>query len=313
MADDQKCPICEIALDKKELISKTIDFICVSCPRCGEYEVTGSLLWSLRHYSLEKRFQLSSLTRRNTLHGGPVLRLDTYNVDSLIKNQSPAPSVLEKIDHLIEYLGIKSGNQFGCRIELNAEFDFPIIYSTSANEFDSILNHLASENYYVQDGLKARSRVGHLSTKGWERFYDLRKRKSDSNQCFVAMWFSENLDSAFHNGVVKAVQQYGMKAVRMDKLDHNDYIDDRMILEIKKSRFMVADFTGHRGGVYFEAGYARGLGLPVIFTCKDEGDWKKDLHFDVEHLPFIIWKDETELFEKLRDRIGATILSQGEL
>jgi len=36
-------------------------------------------------------------------------------------------------------------------------------------------------------------------------------------------------------------------------------------------RFIVADFTGQRGGVYFEAGYALGLRKPVIWTCKR--DW----------------------------------------
>ena len=41
--------------------------------------------------------------------------------------------------------------------------------------------------------------------------------------------------------------------------------------QIRKSKFLIADFTGQRGGVYYEAGFAYGLGLPVIWTCRK--DW----------------------------------------
>ena len=49
-----------------------------------------------------------------------------------------------------------------------------------------------------------------------------------------------------------------------------------------------SDFTGNRGGVYYEAGFAHGLGLPVIFMCRD-GD---ELHFDVRQYNCIFWKPD---------------------
>jgi hypothetical protein len=52
-----------------------------------------------------------------------------------------------------------------------------------------------------------------------------------------------------------------------------------MISQIRRSKFLIADFTGHRGGVYFEAGYAMGLGLPVFWTCRRD-DLDK-LHFGI--------------------------------
>jgi nucleoside 2-deoxyribosyltransferase len=54
------------------------------------------------------------------------------------------------------------------------------------------------------------------------------------------------------------------KAIRVDREHFGDRIDDRIIAEIRRCRFIVADFTGQRGGVYFEAGFALGLGKPVI-------------------------------------------------
>jgi hypothetical protein len=57
------------------------------------------------------------------------------------------------------------------------------------------------------------------------------------------------------------------------KHHHLNKVDDVIVAEIRRSRFLVADFTCEpgkvRGGVYFEAGFARGLNIPIIWTCRD--------------------------------------------
>lgn len=68
---------------------------------------------------------------------------------------------------------------------------------------------------------------------------------------------------------------------------------------------MVADFTGHRGGVYFESGFAQGLGIPVIWTCRK--DHMKDLHFDIRQYNCIDWETAEELRARLGYRIKALI------
>jgi hypothetical protein len=67
----------------------------------------------------------------------------------------------------------------------------------------------------------------------------------------------------------------------------------------------VADYTGHRGGVYFEAGFALGLGLKVIPTCRDDEIF--ELHFDIKHLNTLGWQTPAELADKLNKRIRAVI------
>ena len=76
---------------------------------------------------------------------------------------------------------------------------------------------------------------------------------------------------------------------------------------IRRSRFVVADFTGQRGGVYFEAGYALGLGLRVIWLCRD-GELK-DVHFDTRQYNFLVWKagEYADLAKRLQNRIEATL------
>lgn len=68
---------------------------------------------------------------------------------------------------------------------------------------------------------------------------------------------------------------------------------------------MIADFTGNRNGVYFEAGFAMGLGIPVIWTCRK--DHIDNVHFDTRQYNHIVWETPEELREKLTYRIEATI------
>ncbi|MBI5685583.1 MAG: hypothetical protein HZC54_10930 [Verrucomicrobia bacterium] len=93
----------------------------------------------------------------------------------------------------------------------------------------------------------------------------------------------------------------------MDKLEHNGKICDKIVSEIHDSAFLIADFIGHRGGVYFEAGYAMGLGLPVIWLCREDEIDKA--HFDTRQYNHIVWREPADLCEKLFSRIKATITS----
>lgn len=123
---------------------------------------------------------------------------------------------------------------------------------------------------------------------------------------FVAMAFAQELDSVFEDGIRQAIEtDCGFSALRIDKNHFEEKICDRMLVEIRRAQFMVADFTFQKGGVYFEAGYALALGRPVIWTCK-ENDAAK-LHFDTRQYPHILWSDPTDLRVKLCDRIRALI------
>src|SRR5436305_13402542 len=93
-------------------------------------------------------------------------------------------------------------------------------------------------------------------------------------------------------GFDRAVRDAGYRPLRIDRKEHNNKIDDEIVAEIRRSKFVIADFTSEpdrpRGGVYFEAGYAMGFGTPVIWTCKE--DLISQVHFDTRQFNHIIWK-----------------------
>ena len=144
-----------------------------------------------------------------------------------------------------------------------------------------------------------------IAPEGWERISDLQKISTESNQAFVAMWFDEQMDPIYDDGIKPAVEAANYECMKINEKPHNDKVCDQIIAEIRKSRFIIADFTGNRGGVYFEAGFAMGLGLPVIWLARK--DYEKKLHFDTRQYNHIFYEDAKDLELQLRRRIEATI------
>jgi nucleoside 2-deoxyribosyltransferase len=128
----------------------------------------------------------------------------------------------------------------------------------------------------------------------------------ESRSGFIAMWFANEMNDAW-KAIDYGIRQAGYDAVRIDQKQHNNKIDDEIIAGIRRSKLLVADFTGHRGGVYFEAGLAMGIGLPVIWLCRH--DHLKEVHFDTRQYNFIVWETHKleELSKALQNRIEATL------
>jgi hypothetical protein len=148
-----------------------------------------------------------------------------------------------------------------------------------------------------------------LTSQGWLKVEELTIRLPDSSQAFVAMWFNDETTAAYINGIAPAITASGYRPVRIDKKEHINKVDDEIIAEIRRSKFLVADFTCEknkvRGGVYFEAGFAMALPIPVIWTCSK--DSISDLHFDTRQYNHIVWETPEELCGLLKARIGAVI------
>ena len=180
--------------------------------------------------------------------------------------------------------------------------------SIQAGEVQFLINYLLEKEWIK--GERAGHGMGNftVTVAGYSNIAD-QTINVDSSLAFVAMWFNDSLTEAYEKGIKPAVEEAGYRPLRIDHKEHINKIDDEIIAEIRRSRFLVADFTdgedGARGGVYYEAGFAHGLDLPVIFTCRE--DSLETLHFDTSHYSHIVWTDPMELREKLKNRILAVI------
>jgi len=177
--------------------------------------------------------------------------------------------------------------------------DYPLIVARSAHD-------LSAFESFAHDLELLRS-PGLITVKGWQRIDELRATRPKSHQAFVAMSFAPELDDVFDHGLKPGIESSSYyKAFRVDREQHNGKIDDKIVGEIRASGLVVADFTLNRAGVYYEAGYAQGLGLPVIWTCRK--DSVADLHFDTRQYNHIIWESTAEIRNRLDARIRATVL-----
>ena len=82
-------------------------------------------------------------------------------------------------------------------------------------------------------------------------------------RCFVAMAFDHKATDAIFKILRKTLGPVGINAQRVDRIEHNDNIDTKIISEIEAARMVIADLTYARPSVYFEAGYAP-RAIPVI-------------------------------------------------
>ena len=136
------------------------------------------------------------------------------------------------------------------------------------------------------------------------------------------MWFGHEMNESYQNGFSPAIVEAGYDPQRIDKKEHINKIDDEILAEIRRSRFVVADFTSEiinqddhpinivRGGVYYEAGFAQGLGIPVIWTVRS--DCVNYMHFDTRQYSHLVWNDAADLKLMLRNRIVA-LFGQGPI
>ena len=179
--------------------------------------------------------------------------------------------------------------------------------STSGEEVQYLLNFMHDEQ---QRWISRRPSIldYRVTVEGYRRLAD-GKTSVDSGQAFVAMWFGGEMNDAYEKGIEPAIVDAGFKAMRIDRKQDVVKIDDEIIAEIRRSRFLVADFThgedGARGGVYFEAGFAFGLSIPVIYICREDAIDK--IHFDTRQYHHITWNSPEGLHRDLKNRILALI------
>jgi hypothetical protein len=210
--------------------------------------------------------------------------------------------VPQKVEKLLRLIATRT-DVAGEKVAIDDELDAPLINAVSKEEFRYLLRYL-QDNGYIDHIADTSTR---LSVEGWQRLESPIGSGGIPGRCFVAMSFNPELDDAWKLGIEPALKACGFQGVRVDKQEHNRDINDMIIAEVKKAQFVVADFTEHKAGVYFEAGFARGLGREVIWCCR-KSDFDKT-HFDTNHYSHIIWRGPSDLKQQLVNRILATVHS----
>jgi hypothetical protein len=308
------CPLCNYQeAESSHLPAK--DGYLIRCPRCGEFAISGSAIHSKpANYWDEGVYLISGKTRQLWETTGKQYFVNSYILPSGnsfradILSNTPQ-TVNEKITSFLKMLSLKTSFP-GETITLFREKDFTLAFCKNKEEFGYYINHMENIGLINNSGTLSNESI-QILPEGWTYLERVDETNLESNKAFVAMWFDREADYIFDainsldDDLKEDEDPIKFTFTRVDGEEYNGDVCDKILSMIKNSRFVIADYTGNRSGVYFEAGFARGLGIPVIYTCHN--DYKDKIHFDINHFNFIFWGTVEELKTRLRNRILATV------
>jgi len=289
MENQSSCPVCysQLTEDVRSEERLSGDKHLFSCPRCVRYILTGSVLsWFSKTLKKDdERVPLLShaIYKMQGKKEPPIL--DSYLVDQILSTK--LPSLADQINNLILWLGEISDpgeeiNVFGGALQT-------ISGAKTRDGVDLIFKHLTDIKLLITTGSLVQ-----LTMAGWQYYDKIKRGALISRKAFMAMKYGDkDIDWIFENYFRPAVKATGFDLYRLDEDPKAGLIDDKLRVEITTSRFLISDLTHENAGAYWEAGYAEGLGKPVIYTCEKQKFETSKTHFDTNHHLTVIWDKKT--------------------
>lgn len=313
---DNSCPICGSTLQSEPKPSQHFAATVHQCPRCGQYRLS-------HHIQHDQRFDTAKhlisawirhqhkLGEYNPLVGQSDGSGDWF--DNLQRAGFPQ-GVSEKLDALLLAYADIVKDEYAKIVKTQL---YPFLPSEIAardmNEVKGLNEYLEQLGYVSCPGSNSCEHIS-VTAKGWFRINELRRASKLSDSAFIAMWFDNCMDK-YRQAVMEAVTYCGYNPIIIDEHEFNGFVMEQVISLIGRSRFLIADLScrpeiddaknpkvkqGVRGGVYWEAGIAYGMGKIVIQTCQSSDESKRRVHFDLDQYQTIFWRED-ELTPDIRD------------
>lgn len=287
------CPVCDAQVGRRENDPTGRDAVVVDCPHCGNFAISGSLAASLPHFrsiSRDASPKLSHALRRSAESNERPM-FTTYTAEAVLKQPLPRPS--EQADLLVRWLA-ENVDGPGETLWIAHATHGAIVGARSSAGFELVLDHLFENGlvtgHQIQTNAGGDTADATLTFAGWERYESLRRGGQVYRKAFMAMKFGDALlDRVLEDVFKPAALRTGFDLFKLTDRPKAGLIDNRMRAEIQACDFVVADLSHDNLGAYWEAGYAEGLGKPVIYTCERAKFEAAKTHFDTNHHLTILW------------------------
>lgn len=125
------------------------------------------------------------------------------------------------------------------------------------------------------------------------------ERVVTSNTVFTIMSFAEEFRDVYAS-YAAVCNEAGFTAETTNQADSLERILPRILAGIQRSAFVIADVTEANPNVFYEIGFAAGLGMPVIVTARKG----TRLPFDIADIPVLFWSGQEDLKKQLRKRVS---------
>jgi hypothetical protein len=290
---------------------------------CKGYLISEGVLDDVASKCKGKQTRVTAALRERRFKGGgvvtPRLRLDPK---VQIRTDAPVLDIVDLISNWPQSFSTRVERAFcnlvgmsqhcpGRQFQLDLSMHYSDLFTDDFDTAQFILKVLHEWDWLESVPVEGDWRLNlKIRPKGWAKYDEITHSTSLDNDVFVAMWFGGKERSkvtemlTLFNDVMKpAMNEAGYKAKRADTDEHNDPIMDQVIASIRKAPFIVAECTDNNPGVYYEAGFARGLGKQVVY-CVRKG---QRVHFDITAVNHVRWANSDELRTRLHNRIIGSI------
>jgi len=310
----EPCPVCKTISE----IENTNPFY-ITCPRCGLYRIYHLNKALLASKPLEPtNVAILSHAIRKMQRNTEIPLLDPETVAHILQNSLPKPE--EQMNNFVLWLGDNIPG-LGEMVHINGLVMQAEIGARTQNGVDAIIDHLVEKNFIERTEIGVLQGEPHefdmtLKVEGWEYYENLKRGSLSSRRAFMAMQYGDKeLDEIVTKYFRPAVKAAGFELYRLDDAPRAGLIDDHLKVEIRTSRFLIADLTHENRGAYWEAGFAQGLGKPVIYTCEKSKFEQQKTHFDTNHHTTVVW--DRDNLEKaaidLKNTIRETLPEEAKL
>lgn len=283
-----------------------------SCARCGDYRLSATaeacLPLTLDENPKGRAILSHSIQRMQREGDWPLI--NSYTYEQILQNGS-LPKPAEQAANLILWLG-ESAEAGDSEVTVPCETLQAIIGGREPHSVYYVADHLVSQSLVAYDRTDTSKSTPPLKFRmtfqGWDEFERLKHHETESRTVFMAMKFGdEELNRIVEEVFRPTVAATGFKLRVLTDVPRAGLIDDRLRVEIRRSRFLIADITHKNLGAYWEAGFAEGLGKTVIYTCKHDAFDEGASHFDTNHHLTVMWgRDNGLTMENLKATIRAT-------
>jgi nucleoside 2-deoxyribosyltransferase len=287
-----------------------------TCPRCGQYGADFPFLhFARQHAFTKKEVALLSHYTLDSSRGGKRPELTNELVDDLVTGRIPRPP--QQARSILLWLSEELGETFGAKISVPPEVLCTIACAIEVGDVDLILEDLKNKGILqlgARSFLEDPREIG-LTVLGWSEAERLLRTASDSQFAFMAMPFREaEIRENLKRYWKPAVEATGFELRPLNEEPEAGLIDNRMRVKIRKCRFLLAELTKNNSGAYWEAGYAEGLGRPVIYLCEESYFHDPKTHFDTNHCQTVVWNRSKmdDAVEELKATIVHTLRSQNK-
>lgn len=293
----KRCLFCDVMVPTKT--EGDFDrYVGCNCSPDGSYSLlreSQAAIYSLPHQKKRDMLHLISAYIRELTDCGGKVELSAEQLESIVNSPDIPIAIEEKGGRLLQYLQRHSGGPGEPVVIHPLSGNFNLTYSPNMQEMVYIMDKLSSERMLIREGTAFK-----LTEKGWNEA-TARAGGKKLKPCAILIPDFEALRTEWQDLLPK-IEQYGY----LPHLISNSQTQNRetVTLElISDSKLILADLTGQSPEVYFLAGYALGLKIPVIWTVSSkEAD---SLPLKLKEIRPIVRDTMEELAVILQQRLGS--------